>query len=159
MKFFVFLCFYLIPFYILAQNTTVLDTVELPENVEIEFDDGPDEPKGLNAPIYERFDVSEVPRLNSNQTLEEFLAESLEFPESNEKFKKKKAAIVVIVVFVVNIDGSVSNLSILGKSKNDIFEAEALRVVKSTNGKWIPANKKEESVRMRLRIPIRFIRG
>ena len=64
---------------------------------------------------------------------------------------------VVVIVFTVNTDGSVSNIEPVGKEKlGNGLEEEAIRVVKLTDGKWIPAKKDGKPVAVKYRLPLRF---
>lgn len=56
------------------------------------------------------------------------------------------------LTFVVERDGSISNIKADGKDAS--FNAEALRTIKSIKGKWTPAKVKGESVRSYFKFPI-----
>ena len=57
-----------------------------------------------------------------------------------------------IITFVVEKDGSISNLTVNGSNAD--FNKEAERVVKSIKTKWTPAQLKGKSVRSSFRMPI-----
>jgi TonB family protein len=61
----------------------------------------------------------------------------------------------VIITFVVNPDGSLSDLEIAGRRQNPLFEKEALRVVQKSP-KWIPGKIKGKAVRTQYTVPILF---
>ncbi len=56
------------------------------------------------------------------------------------------------ITFVVEKDGSISNIKADGKDLD--FNSEAIRTVKSIKGKWTPAKIKGEPVRSYFRLPI-----
>jgi protein TonB len=60
---------------------------------------------------------------------------------------------VVQISFVVEPDGSISNIEILRKI-GDGCEAEAIRVIKSA--KWIPGENNKKPVRVKLCMPVRY---
>ncbi|WP_312766879.1 energy transducer TonB [Epilithonimonas sp.] len=60
--------------------------------------------------------------------------------------------ISAIITFVVEKDGSISNLKVNGS--NSDFNSEAERAVKSIKTKWTPAQLKGKSVRSSFRMPI-----
>lgn len=62
---------------------------------------------------------------------------------------------VVHVTFIIEKTGELSNFRILRGVSEDL-DAEALRVVKSTNGKWTPGYHKGNPVRVQYNIPLRF---
>lgn len=60
----------------------------------------------------------------------------------------------VIVKFIVEVDGSISNVKI-GKSANPELDEEALRVVKSMP-KWNPGKQDGHTVRVNYTVPVVF---
>ncbi|MBN3584674.1 energy transducer TonB [Algoriphagus aestuarii] len=60
----------------------------------------------------------------------------------------------VIVVFVVNTNGSISNIDIL-RGIGGGCDEEAIRVVQNSPN-WTPGYQKERAVNTRMRLPIRF---
>lgn len=60
----------------------------------------------------------------------------------------------VMVKFVVDVDGSVTNVTI-ATSTNEKFEPESIRVVKSLS-KWKPAYQDGEPIRSNYVLPVRF---
>lgn len=61
----------------------------------------------------------------------------------------------VIVTFVVETDGSISNVRV-SKPVNPALDAEAIRVVKSLPKKFIPAKKDGKAVNVDYNLPIKF---
>lgn len=67
---------------------------------------------------------------------------------------------MVIVSFVVEKDGKVSNVETLTEHKScPEMDAEAIRVIKKTSGKWLPALQRNKAVRCSFRLPVRFDLG
>jgi len=66
---------------------------------------------------------------------------------------EEEGVISTKITFVVETDGSISNIKANGKDAS--FNAEAIRTIKAVKGKWIPGkNKKNESVRSYFSFPI-----
>lgn len=89
-----------------------------------------------------------------------FLANMLEFIQTNIKYpeaeKKAKIQGLVYVGFVVEIDGSLSNVRIVrGLLNGSGCDAEALRIVKMMP-KWTPGKDKGKNVPVQCTLPIRF---
>ena len=72
------------------------------------------------------------------------------------KSSKIKAAgnISTVVSFIVEEDGSISNVKADGS--NSQFNTEAVRVIKSIKNKWAPAKMNGEVVRSAFRIPLKM---
>jgi protein TonB len=83
--------------------------------------------------------------------LTDFIGNTMYYPQ---KAIKKNIQGKVVLKFVVEIDGTVSNISIL-KDPNELLSKEAIRVLKLTEH-WIPAEKCGTSVRSYYRLPITF---
>jgi len=83
-----------------------------------------------------------------------FLEKKLKFPKSA---KKARQSCTVQVSFMVDINGNIDSISTQGC---DIaaFNHEAVRVIKLTSGKWIPARRVRDNtpVRTKSTIPIDF---
>jgi TonB family protein len=63
----------------------------------------------------------------------------------------------VQISFVVNKDGTISNLEPIGNSYLGFgLEDEAIRVLELTSGKWSPATQYGFQVKMRFKIPVNF---
>jgi TonB family protein len=64
---------------------------------------------------------------------------------------------VVILEFVVETDGSISNVRTRTKHKScPEMNAEAIRVIKMTSRKWTPGSIGDRPVRSQYRLPVRF---
>jgi protein TonB len=81
----------------------------------------------------------------------------LKFVNTNLKYPTGTKEIVsrVIITFVVNRDGSLSDLEIAGRRQNPLFEREALRVMKKSP-KWKPGKIEGKVVRTQYTVPILF---
>lgn len=80
-----------------------------------------------------------------------YLSSNLNYPE-DARYKKNQG--LVILKFVVNTDGSLSDIEVLRSVKGGCDE-EAIRVVK-TMPKWIPGKEKGEIVNVYYTLPIKF---
>jgi len=81
----------------------------------------------------------------------EFLQTNLNYPKDA---KKQKVGGRVLVMFVVETDGSMSNVRVANKVFPSL-DAEALRVVKAMP-KWNPGKEKGKPVRVNFTLPIVF---
>ena len=96
--------------------------------------------------------VQEMPEpIGGMESMYKFLSETIKYPENarNEGISGQ-----VFVEFVVEKDGSISNVKVL-KSVHPDLDAEAVRAVKLMP-KWKPGKQKGEPVRCFYRIPVRF---
>lgn len=80
-----------------------------------------------------------------------FLSKNLRAPEDGSENSK----ITVIVKFVVNEDGSLTNLEI-SKSGGSVFDAEVMRVMKKSP-KWIAGSNKGRKVKVFHAQPVIFV--
>ncbi len=85
------------------------------------------------------------------QALLNYLSEHINYPEGYEEICVQGR---VVITFVVEKDGSLSDITVL-KSLEKAFDEEALRAVKSMP-KWIPAMQNGEPVRAKYTVPITF---
>lgn len=86
------------------------------------------------------------------KALMQFLTENVKFPEGAEIGDKP---VMVIVQFTIGTAGEVSEARVL-RGQGDLFDAEALRVVRATGGHWDPATEDGKPVASQFTIPIRF---
>jgi TonB family protein len=122
-----------------AQNSTQRDTMKVivapPRSEEI-----------LELPIDEEpvFAEGEV-------AMQKFIKDNLVYPsEAKEKSEQGK----VFVRFVVEVDGSITNVSI-ARGVSPSLDAEAIRIVKMMP-KWKPGEYREKAVKSNVVIPIFF---
>ena len=81
-----------------------------------------------------------------------FLAENLQYPEEAKEANLEGRA---VVGFVVEPDGSITNVEIAKSSGYSILDEEAIRVVQSMPN-WKPGKQDGEAVRVRFTMPITF---
>lgn len=101
----------------------------------------------------EVFDVTEVQPIppGGMDGWNEYLRSNLTYPA---EAKQLGIEGTVIVVFLINSDGSVSNVEIL-RGIGGGADEEALRVVQNSPN-WTPAMQKDQVVNSRMRLPVRF---
>ena len=85
------------------------------------------------------------------ESLMKYLRDNIKYPQ---KALEEGLSGRVIALFVVDRDGGIDNIEIL-KSTNQIFENEAIRVIKAMP-KWKPGKDKGKTVRCRYVLPIVF---
>jgi hypothetical protein len=87
-----------------------------------------------------------------NLTFEKFLANNIIYPESA---RENNITCQVVVTFVVNIDGTVSDIE-TSNCNNESIVKEALRIITLSSGHWKAGEVNGLAVRTKLRIPISF---
>jgi protein TonB len=101
--------------------------------------------------IYEN--IADKPTFKGgSDKLQEFLGDNLVYPR--EAYDNEIEG-VIMVFFVINKDGSVSDITTDGKGNKDL-QREAMNVVKKTSGMWKPGTQREKPVRVKAKIPITF---
>ena len=85
------------------------------------------------------------------QALFEYLSQNVKYPEDAEKQKVEGR---VIATFVVETDGSISNVEVV-KPAFPSLDAEAVRVL-SGMPKWTPGMQSGKVVRVKYTVPINF---
>jgi periplasmic protein TonB len=81
----------------------------------------------------------------------QYLLSNIRYPkEAKAKGQQGK----VFVSFIVELDGSISDLKVMKGASEDL-NAEALRVV-AAGGKWTPGRNNGTAVRQRMVLPINF---
>ncbi|MCM1312868.1 MAG: energy transducer TonB [Bacteroides sp.] len=102
--------------------------------------------------VYEQNQVDQQAAFaGGEEKLMEFLIRNLKYPEEAEK---DKVSGIVQVEFVVETDGSLTEIKV-PKSVHAAFDAECIRVVKAMP-KWTPAKIKGKTVRQRAIVTIPF---
>lgn len=137
------------------------DQPEIEDN-EVDQDDAIDdyvqeeeeeEPEETNE-VFEIFDVSEKASFpGGDEGLQRYIAENISYPQMA---IENDIQGTVNVVFVVDKNGNIRDIGILGGKKGFGLEEEAMRVIKKTSGQWKPAKQRDKSVNMRFRIPVKF---
>jgi TonB family protein len=114
-------------------------------------EDPPPPPKPQDeVPIFTVVEV--MPKYpGGNDAMYAFLGENIKYPE---KAQKEGISGRVYVTFVVEKDGSVSNVEVLRGAEASL-DKEALRVVKLMP-KWEPGTQKGKPVRVQYNLPIKF---
>lgn len=99
------------------------------------------------------FDVVEkMPEYPGGQAaLFEYLSKNVKYPADAEK---KKIEGRVLVTFVVNTDGSITDIEVVRKTFPSL-DAEAVRVI-SGMPKWKPGEQKGKKVRVKYSVPLSF---
>jgi len=107
----------------------------------------------LNDAEEDIYSIVEVPPSypGGEDKLMEYLTTNLSYPN---KAKKKMIEGIVYITFIVNKNGSISDVKIL-KSLESSCDKEALRVVKNMP-KWIPGKMKNKEVSVQYNLPIKF---
>lgn len=96
--------------------------------------------------------VEQMPEFPGGMTgLMQYVADHMKYPTEAHKAKEQGR---VIVQFVVEKDGSVSNLKVV-RSVSPLLDAEAIRVM-SMMPKWKPGMQRGEAVRVKFTIPVTF---
>jgi protein TonB len=96
--------------------------------------------------------VEEQPQFpGGEEALAKFLKESIKYPE---EAKSLNISGIVYLTFIVEEDGSISNLHII-RGIGGGCDEEALRVVKSM-ASWIPGKQRGVPVRVQFNLPVRF---
>lgn len=152
-----------------------IETPPPPISKQIETTTGLNNQEGVKAPAYTppppppstgtKTSTAEVkPQVDLNKEYSE-VEQTAEFPGGINSFRKKvgdnfdgsamngdEGAVKAEVTFVVERDGSITDVKASGK--NSDFNAEAVRTIKSIKNKWTPAKINNQSVRYRFRLPL-----
>ena len=99
------------------------------------------------------FDVVEkMPEYPGGQAaLFEYLQKNVKYPADAEKKKEEGR---VLVTFVVNTDGSITDIEVVRKTFPSL-DAEAVRVI-SGMPRWKPGEQKGQKVRVKYTVPLTF---
>jgi TonB family protein len=123
----ILLLFLFIPFFLQAQENTE-------DKVEKIVEEMPEFPGGMNE-------------------LYKFLSSNLQYPKEDMKAGRQGK---VIVFFIVEKDGSISNIRVDGGINNtETMNEEALRVVRLMPD-WKPGKQRGKTVRVSMRLPVNF---
>ena len=96
--------------------------------------------------------ASDMPKFpGGDESLFEFLSNNINYPEISVRNNSQGK---VLVEFIVEKNGSISNIKIL-KGVDPYINAESIRVI-SLMPKWIPGKQMSYKVRVRQRLPIKF---
>lgn len=152
-----------------------IETPPPPISKQIETTTGLNNQEGVKAPAYTppppppstgtKTSTAEVkPQVDINKEYSE-VEQLAEFPGGINAFRKKvndnfdasaiEGADGIVkgeITFVVERDGSITDIKVNGKNQD--FNSEAVRTVKSIKNKWAPAKINGQSVRYRYRLPL-----
>lgn len=104
-----------------------------------------------NKKIYEIAEV--MPQFpGGNAALMEYLNKDLKYPEEAQKNKIEGRA---ITQYVVEADGSITNLVIARTAGNKLLDEEALRIIKAMP-LWVPGKQDGNNVAVKYTLPISF---
>ncbi len=96
--------------------------------------------------------VEQMPQFPGGEIeLMKFLSENVKYPEAASKAGTQGR---VVAQFIVEADGSITNVKVLKKVSDEI-DAEAVRVIKAMP-KWKPGMQKGQPVRVKYTIPVTF---
>ncbi len=96
---------------------------------------------------------SDVSYLGGEKAWHSFVFKNLRYPKM-ERLTGKKG--LVTYTFIVNTDGSISDIKLL-KSVSPNIDKEALRLIKESEGNWIPARTMQgKSVKSQMKVEIAF---
>lgn len=119
------------------KQVTVINIVEDPEQQD-------------DPPIFTV--VEDMPKYpGGKEAMYKYLGENIKYPA---EAKKDGTSGRVYVTFVVEVDGSVSNVTLLRGVREDL-DNEAMRVIKKMP-KWTPGKQKGKAVRVQYNLPIKF---
>ncbi|MBJ6118639.1 TonB family protein [Pontibacter sp. BT310] len=97
--------------------------------------------------------VEQMPQFAGGELeMQKFIARSIRYPKTT---KEAGIAGLVVASFIVEPDGSLSNITIL-KGLDEAADQEARRVIEAMSGKWEPGKQNGNVVPVRFTIPIRF---
>ncbi|MEI6408263.1 MAG: energy transducer TonB [Bacteroidota bacterium] len=103
-------------------------------------------------PEYDAITVQKMPSfLGGEKELFNYLAKNIAYPQLA---KEMNIVGMVVITFVVNKDGSVSNIELL-KDIGGGCGKEAIRVVRNMP-KWMPGENNGQPVKVRFTLPVRF---
>lgn len=96
--------------------------------------------------------VEQMPQFPGGEIeLMKFISENVKYPEAASKAGTQGR---VVAQFIVEADGSITNVKVL-KNVSDEIDAEAVRVIKAMP-KWKPGMQKGQPVRVKYTIPVTF---
>lgn len=130
--------------------TTGGDMTNIKQVMDVEWQDAP-KPQDPENPVFEV--VEKMPEFPGGgmPAMLKFLAENIQYPENA---KNNGTQGRVTVHFIVNKDGSISDIGILRGVESDL-DREAIRVI-GAMPKWNPGMQKGKAVRVKYTVPIVF---
>lgn len=133
------------------EEELIIQDTEATQDTEVDFSDMTTEEEQEDAPVF--FIVEEMPEFpGGEQALNKFLHENVQYPVIAQENGIQGR---VYVKFVVNTDGSITNVEI-ARGVDPSLDKEALRVVRDMP-KWKPGKQRGKSVRVSYTVPINFV--
>ncbi len=125
-------------------------TLAANQNPESAPDDAPDDnPKDDNLYI----DVEQMPQFPGGpQALFKFLSENVKYPAIA---KENRIQGRVICQFIINKDGSITDVEVVRSGGDPSLDKEAVRVLKAMPN-WIPCRQQGKPVRVKYTVPVNF---
>ncbi|MBL7837929.1 MAG: energy transducer TonB [Bacteroidetes bacterium] len=103
--------------------------------------------------VYLPYNVDLPPMyIHGEDALYKWIEDNLTYPEGP---RSRGIEGEVIVTFIVEKNGTLTDIKVQGRNDKEL-EAEAIRIISSTNGKWKPATKRHVAVRSVCKFPISF---
>ena len=131
-------------------NAKIDDKLNFPDPDEIKPVEFMDEPLPVERDIFTP--VEQMPQFPGGELeLMKFLKKNVNYPKMS---KELGITGMVFVEFIVDVDGTMSNIKIAKGVSSDI-DKEAIRVV-SLMPKWTPGSQRNKPVQVGMRLPIRF---
>ena len=101
--------------------------------------------------VYE--EVDQMPEFPGGQSaLKKYMSDNVRYPALAAEYGKQGTA---IIQFVVNADGSISDVEVVRSASDSSLDKEAIRVVKSMP-KWNPGKKYGQNVKVRTKTNVAF---
>lgn len=101
--------------------------------------------------VYE--EVDQMPEFPGGQSaLKKYMSDNVRYPALAAEYGKQGTA---IIQFVVNADGSISDVEVVRSAGDSSLDKEAIRVVKSMP-KWNPGKKYGQNVKVRTKTNVAF---
>lgn len=108
---------------------------------------------GQPKKVYDNHEIDEPARYKDGyMELRKFISQNLHYP--TEGYQKKLEG-KTLISFVINADGSMSDVEV-EKSSHPILDEAALAIVKQIPQRWIPGKQKGKNVKVSFSIPIIF---
>jgi len=113
------------------------------ESVELDYDEEPTFVSMESSPEFK----------GGENALMKFIEKHLVYLEDA---KEKEIEATVYVEFIVNEDGTIEDILVI-RSVSKLLDAEAIRVIKLTSGKWNPGEQNGKPFKASLIVPVKFM--
>ncbi len=88
-----------------------------------------------------------------DEGLKKYISTHVKYPK---EARKKNKSGLVLVKFSIDTAGNLTNVMVRKSSGHPLLDEEAIRVVSSTNGKWIPGTLDGKLIIVDYILPVRF---